>query len=190
MNGEPWWAKFGFLVAGWLLGLLSKELSEWITIWFRGPKLKVEFGDGEDCVTLTPESVSLAPDLSTSTDGVRLQVVFFARIRVSNGKPRTLTKCQASLVKVERADEQGGFNETTFKDSIALVWSYNAEAETVDIARGTNRYVDLVRIQNYASGFQPQLRAHSGDVFVPIRYVPLFNENGTLRFTVSVSCKT
>jgi hypothetical protein len=98
-------------------------------------------------------------------------------------------KCQAWLVNVERRDEQGGFKATVFKDSIPLIWSYNAEAETIDIAQGINRYVDLVRVQDDMPGVQPQLRSHSGHVLAPHRYEHLFHENGTFRFTVLVSAQ-
>jgi hypothetical protein len=167
--------------------LLSKELSERITVLVRGPKLRLDFTNTEDCVTLTPEEfqVDATTDAASMTKGKR--VVFFARIRVTNTKSRIATKCQGWLVDVEATDGQSGFKPTIFKDSIPLIWSYNAEAETVDMACGVNRYLDLVRICDDSQGFHPQLRSHSGSILSPLRYQHLFNDNRTLRFTVLVS---
>jgi len=175
--------------AGWLLGLSTKELSERLASWIRGPRLKLQFTDTEDCVTLTPEEYQInhAPDVAATQTGKR--VVFFARIRVTNPKPRIATRCQAWLIDVETSDGKGAFKPTIYKDSIPLIWSYNAEAETADIAQDVNRYLDLVRIQNDVPGFQPQLRSRSGAVFSPFRYQPLFRDNGTLRFTILVSAQ-
>lgn len=189
MQGDPWWAKYSLLVVGWLLGLLTKELSDRITLWIRGPRLELFFGEGEDCVTLTPEEFHVPAGSGAVSLKKERRVVFFARLRVTNTKSRIATRCQAWLVNVERQDEHGLYNPTVFKDSIPLIWSYNAEADTVDIAQGINRYVDLVRIQDDVPGLQPQLRSHSGDVLLPHRYGTLFRENGTYRFTVLVSAQ-
>lgn len=189
MQGDPWWAKYALLLVGWLLGLLTKELSERITLWIRGPRLRPSFGQGEDCVTLTPEEFDVPTGSGSVSIRKERRVVFFARLCVTNIKPRIAAKCQAWLVNVERRDEHGQFKPTVFKDSIPLIWSYNAKADTVDIAQRINRYVDLVRIQDDVPGLQPQLRSHSGDVLLPHRFGPLFRENGTYRFTVLVSAQ-
>jgi hypothetical protein len=175
---------FGILV-GWLLGMLTPVCSERIKLWLFGPKLQLDFTNTEDCVTLTPEEFQVAPNVSAPEK----RDVFFARIKVTNLKPRIATQCQAWLVDVEAGDGQGGFKPTIFKDSIPLIWSYNAEAETVNIAQGVNMYLDLVRIQDNSTGFDPQMRSHSGVVLRPLRYLPLFSKNGTLRFTVLVSAQ-
>lgn len=189
MGSEPWWSKYLLLLGAWLLGLLTKELSERITLWIRGPKLQLAFTNTEDCETLTPEEfqVNVAPNIASTKKDER--VVYFARIRVTNPKSRIATKCQGWLVNVEVANGQGGFKPTIFKDSIPLIWSYNAQAETVDIAQGVNRYLDLIRIQDDSPGFEPQLRSHSGAVLRPLRYQHLFSENQTLRFTVLVAAQ-
>jgi len=189
MNGEPWWTKYALLVAGWLLGLFAKELSERISVLVRGPKLVVEFGDGEDCLTLTPEEHQEQINDHSVTVARKQRLVFFARIRVTNAKPRMASRCQAWLVNVESQDDAGQFRPTVFKDSIPLIWSYNAEIETVDIPQGINRYVDLARVRSDVDGFQPQLRSHSGEVLFPLRYGPLFTSNGIFRLTVLVSAQ-
>jgi hypothetical protein len=186
---DPWWSKYLLLVAGWFLGLLTKEFSDRISGWIRGPRVQLGFGETEDCVTLTPEEYYDQRGESAVGTKLKTRVVFFARIKVSNSKPRIARNCQAWLVDVETADEQGGFKPTIFKDSIPLIWSYNAESETVDIPQGINRYVDLVRIQDDVAGFQPQLRSRSGEVLNIHRYEHLFNTNGILRFTVLVSAQ-
>jgi hypothetical protein len=173
VESDSWWWKvlLGWLLGlfSWFLGLLTKELSERLTLWIRGPKLILEFTNTEDCETLTPEVYS-----NVAAGQTCQQIVFFARIRVTNLKPRIAMKCQGWLVKVEKGDEQGGFEPTIFKDSIPLIWSYNAEAESVDIAHGVNLYLDLVRIQKDVLGFQPQLRKYSGEFLDVLRYRPLF----------------
>jgi hypothetical protein len=171
------------VIVGWLLGWLTPVISERITLWIRGPKLQLDFTTTDDCLTITPEEFQVTPSSFEKRD------VFFARIRVTNLKPRIATKCQAWLISVEADDGQGNFKPTVFKDSIPLIWSYNAEAETIDIAQRVNRYLDLVRIQDNLPGFQPQMRSHSGNVMMPLRYHHLFSENRTLRFTVLVSAQ-
>ncbi len=186
---DPWWSKYLLLLAGWLLGLLTKEFSDRISGWIRGPRVQIGFGNTEDCVMLTPEEYDVPKGSSAVGTQKGKRVVFFARIKVTNSKPRIARNCQAWLVDVETADEQAGFKPTIFKDSIPLIWSYNAESETIDIPQGINRYVDLVRIQDDVDGFQPQLRSHSGAAITIHRYEHLFNANGTLRFTVLVSAQ-
>jgi len=188
MNGE-WWSKIVFLIAGSVIGLFAKELSEWISVFVWGPKLAVEFGDGEDCLTLTPEEYQRQINESTVTISKERREVFFARIRVTNIKPRIASRCQAWLVNIESQDSAGQFRPTVFKDSIPLVWSYNAEIETVDIPQGINRYVDLARVQSDVDGFQPQLRLRSGGVSIPLQYEYLFKSNGVFRLTVLVSAQ-
>jgi hypothetical protein len=173
---------FGMFV-GWLFGMLTPVCSERIKLWLFGPKLQLDFTNTEDCVTITPE------ESQVSLSSFEKRDVFFARIKVTNLKPRIATRCQAWLVDVETGDGRGGFKLTIFKDSIPLIWSYNAESETIDIAQGVNRYLDLVRIQDDLPGFQPQFRSHSGEVLSPLRYRPMFSENGVLRFTVLVSAQ-
>lgn len=187
MGCDPWWSKYFLLLGGWFLGLLTKEISERITLWTRGPKLRLEFSNSEDCVTLTPEEFATNVRRDTASTQKSKRVVFFARIRVTNLKPRIATKCQGWLVDVEVDDGQGNFKPTIFKDSIPLIWSYNAEVETVDIAQGVNRYLDLVRIQSDLPGLQPQMRKHSGELLEILRYEHLFKANGRFRFTVHVS---
>ena len=78
----------GLLIVRSLLGLLSKEPSDWFARCFRGPKLKVDFNDdGEDCNTFTPEVFDI-PAVRGAIENVRShrQVYSHARIQV--------TKCQ------------------------------------------------------------------------------------------------
>ena len=102
------------VIVGWLLGWLTPVISERITLWIRGPKLQLDFTNTEDCLTITPEEFQVTPSSFEKRD------VFFARIRVTNLKPRIATKCQAWLISVEADDGQGNFKPTVFKDSIPL----------------------------------------------------------------------
>lgn len=182
------WSKIAFVLFGWLLGLLSKELTELISLWIRGPKLSVSFDDSEDCVTLTPEeyTVDTGPTTVAARPGKR--TVFFARVRITNHKPRIARQVKVWLTNVERKQE-GNFKPTIFRDSIPLIWSYDAESEYADVPKNVIRYADLVRIQSDSSEFEPQMRSRSGGILRPLRLEHLFNEAGTLRFTVVVSAE-
>jgi hypothetical protein len=64
-----------------------------------------------------PETYPVSLRNNTATE-VRTRVVVFARIRVTNTRPRIATRCQAWLVDVERSDGLGGFKPTIFTGSI------------------------------------------------------------------------
>ena len=120
MGSDPWWSVYPPLLVGslfgWLLAMLTPVCSERITLWFRGPKLQLDFTNTEDCVTLTPE------EFQVTLVSFQKRVVFFARIKVTNLMPRIATQCQAWLVNVEAGDGYGDFKPTIFKDSIPLIW--------------------------------------------------------------------
>lgn len=126
---------------------------------------------------------------SGSTVRRETRVVFYARLCVTNVKRRIAEECQAWLVNVEELNVEGRFDSTSFRDSVPLIWSYDAEAETVDIPQGIKRYVDLVRIQHDVPGFEPQVRSHSGEVLTILKYQPIFSKNGVYRLTVLVSAQ-
>jgi len=92
---DPWWAKYLLLLVGWFLGLLTKECSDRITSLVRGPRIQLDFGNTDDCVTLTPEKYEIqnAEHVVGTQQGNR--VVFFARIKVTNAKLRIARHCQA-----------------------------------------------------------------------------------------------
>ncbi len=188
MNGDPWWTKYALLFGGWLLGLFTKELSERITFWVRGPKLKADFGDTEDCVTLTPEEYVVQTGASTVATRAGQRVVMYARVRVTNTKPRIAQRVRAWLVNIEEQVD-GEFRPTIFRDSMPLIWSYNAEIDAADLPQSINRYVDVVRVQSDQPGYEPCLRAHDGTVLKPLRFAPLFARNGVFRLTVLVSAQ-
>jgi hypothetical protein len=209
------------VILGWFLGSFSGPLTHLATIWILGPRLKLEFTQGDDCVTLTPEeyvegflTTSASTSRSTTTvmssgspwlrselkpveqtrhDALiparKRRVVFYARERVTNEKPRIAQKCQAWLVRVEEMNKDGEFKETAFKDSGPMIWAYHSEIEAVDIPQGINRYVDIVRIQQHVPGLEPRLRPHSGEVRRVVRHDPIFNKSGTFRFTILVSAQ-
>lgn len=188
MNGDPWWTKYALLAGGWLLGLFTKELSERITIWVRGPRLRAEFEDAEDCVTLTPEEYQVRTGPSTVAARKGQRVVMYARLRVTNVKPRIAQDVRAWLVNVEEQVD-GEFQPTIFRDSMPLIWSYNAEVDSADMPQSVSRHVDVVRIQSDLPGYEPCLRAHDGTVLRPLRFKPLFERYGVFRFTVLVSAQ-
>jgi hypothetical protein len=167
---------------GWLLGLSSKELQDWLTKRVRGPLLSAAFDEQADCMTLTPETYF--PDVSASAVSTKPQtrVVCFARVRITNTKPRPALKCRAFLSNVEQLKD-GKFVPTAYHDSIPLTWSFNAEIDSVDIPKGVRRYLDVVRIQSDQKGFDPQFRPKH----IPLMYQHIFREYGTYRFTVVLS---
>jgi hypothetical protein len=134
MGSDPWWSVYPPLLVGslfgWLLAMLTPVCSERITLWFRGPKLQLDFTNTEDCVTLTPE------EFQVTLVSFQKRVVFFARIKVTNLMPRIATQCQAWLVNVEAGDGYGDFKPTIFKDSIQGTAQIAVEISFKDGAAG------------------------------------------------------
>ncbi len=60
-----------------------------------------------------------------------------------NDKRRIAQSCRAWLVNIEELNDEGRFMPTSFRESVPLIWSYDAEADSVDIPQGIRRYVDL-----------------------------------------------
>ena len=145
--------------------------------------------------SLSESRAALLPDLPPGSVGRGYTqeegscLAFYARLCVTNDKRRIAQHCQAWLVNVEELNEESRFVPTTFRDSVPLVWSYNAEIDTVDIPQGIKRYVDIVRVQHDVPGFEPQIRSHTGAVLTILKYQPIFSKNGVYRLTVLVSAQ-
>jgi hypothetical protein len=161
-------AYLGFL-GGFLIAIFAEPLRQAL---FR-PKLKLEFYSNEDCVTPTPES---------NPKGIH--DAFYIRIKVTNTKSRLAQKCRAYLVRVEKLGVDNIFSPTEYCDSIQLAWACkDTQAyEALDLPRGIAQFVDVVSTRSIApNNFKPEIRP------LPFRYISLFQQTGTFRFTIQVS---
>jgi hypothetical protein len=144
------------------------------------PKLRLEFRDDPECRSLTP---AIVPSRSESGQTVQsLQEAYYVRIKVTNTKAEVAKYCRAYLVAVEKAEEEDKFEPTTYCDSLPLPWACRADAYApADLPQDVPHFVDVLSANSLSPEFEPKVQ------LVPLRYVSLFREHGTFRFTVMVS---
>ena len=185
--------------ATWLSGFISSNTAHSMLAWAVGfataifaepfrsaifrPKLTLEFGDGLEFKTRTPEQASYV-------DVVRVQSnheAEYVRIKVRNSKRSVAKNCRAYLVAIEKRNEYGDFKPTIYCDSIQLAWSCRGPKrryDPVDLPYGVAQFIDLVSTrsqENLTSLFRPELQV------TPMRYAELFSQLGTFHFKVQVS---
>jgi hypothetical protein len=167
------------IVVGWILGLVSKPIADWIHTLWRGPRLD-----------LNVESDPHQFQLTASDNGLDQHSYreVYINLEVTNDKPRTAENCRAWLVNIEKRTGDK-FESTGFRDSFPLIWAYDPKAESVPIAKGVVRRANIVTIRDDKAGFTPRLRGDNGEVLHPAQYQSVFEENGTYRFTVLVSAQ-
>jgi hypothetical protein len=165
-------------IIGALFGFFAAVFAEPLRHLIYRPKLRLEFGNTSDYRARTPEQAtpSGTPDFS----GWEADYI---RIKVTNTKPAVAKNCRAYLVAVEKADETGQFIPTKYCDSIPLSWACRGDQayDPLDLPRDIPHFVDVVSTRSVSTDFRPEIRP------VPYRYVSLFGEHGTFRFTILVS---
>lgn len=153
----------------WFVGLISRELSEWIIVRARGPKLSLEIE-----ATHTP----------TSPSGEAI----YARVKVMNTKARLARKCRAYLICVEAWNEQtNAFEATSYREAIPLIWSYDRKIDAVDIPWGIDRYVDIFELVPTRIGVVPQFWKSDGEIPWILQYESIFRGRGKNRYKIAVT---
>ena len=158
---------------GGILGFMAAIFAEPVRRLIYRPSLKLEFDSSEGCNALTPEGIP-----STHK-------AYYIRVKVTNMKPTIAEHCRAYLVAIDKKDETSNrFVPTIYCDSIQLAWSCRKEGEAytaTDLSKGLTQFVDLVSTRDDINYYRPAI------YFTPFRYMPIFQEQGTFRFTVQVS---
>lgn len=158
----------------YILGFATAIFAEPIRQRIFKPKLKLEFGEGQDFKTRTPEATSQSQ-----------HEAYYIRVKVTNSTRRTARDCRTYLVNIEKRDETGTFRPTIYCDSIPLAWSCRADKayQGVDLPYGVAQFLDVLTTRSISDYFEPQIMVK------PFRYIPLFKEKGGFRFTIQVSAE-
>jgi hypothetical protein len=170
-------------LVGWVVGFFSAVLAEPVRQGLFGPKLKLEFGNGQEFKTRTPEDATFREVTWVTSH----HEAFYIRIKATNERRAIAKGCRAFLVAIEKMDEDSAFKPTIYCDSIPLTLSCQDEDQRytpLDLPNGVSQFVDVVSTRNL-SGMSPCFRPEIQ--VTPQRYVDLFQEHGTFRFTVQVS---
>lgn len=169
------------LLIAWALGFISAVLSEPVRSWIWGPKLKVEFIEGEKGF-ITNAKVILG-----DARGVQVGVsdAHYVRVKVLNTGRQIAKQCCAYLVNVEKwNDSTGKFEPTIYCDSLPLAWSAQNPEEAyraLDIPKDIPQFINIVSTLEGSKKYDVETK------FLLSRYEPFFKEQGKFRFTVLVS---
>ena len=171
----PWYVTllilpFAFLIVGWVLGIISSLLKDWLRVKLSGPKLSLE---------IDPDHI-----LASAENGEKEK--FYVRVKVKNVKGRIAHACRGHLVAVEEWDGASQAFVPVFSDSVPLLWSYYARAETFDIPQNVPLCVDVLICKQECPGIDLQIWSNNG-VLRPSKLAPFREKSGTYRFKVLVS---
>jgi len=158
---------------GFVSAVLAPIVVEPIKRCFFGPKLKIEFIEGDR-------------GFITDTKEKGVTDAHYIRLKVQNTGRQIAKQCCAYLVKFEKWNTSiGEFEPTIYCDSLQLAWSARATIKEaflpLDIPIDINQFIDIVSTRRSESDYKIM-------VYPPLyRYEPLFKEHGKFRFTVLVS---
>jgi hypothetical protein len=109
----------------------------------------------------------------------------YVRVKVVNVKRRIAKSCKGFLIKVEKLNASGQFQDTNYVDSIQLAWSCQGgddAREPLELVHGISQYLDVVATSESSNSFRLQIYP------LPLRYEPLWSTApNTYRYTVQVS---
>ena len=149
-------------------GLLSGPFSRYLDERFLGPRLKIDFKNGEEFKT----------EANLIVRGGQSYKEIFIRARVRNESIQLAKNCTAWLVRVKKV-HHAGTESTKYFDSRQIPWANN-DFRPHDIPKDTEHYVDVVSVFTNVEGwnFKAMLFSSEEDL---CRY------KGTLRFTILVT---
>jgi hypothetical protein len=174
----------GYILLGWLLGLVSKPLSDAILWVVRGPRLRLEFDGGEEEFRIrTPAQTGIPNDDPLEA--------YYVRIKVTNHRGwrkwgiQSLRHVKGYLVNVRRRNnENRQFESVGYCDAIPLKWSYleeDAGRRGIDIPDGLGQYLNVVATQTNRPDFIPEI------VTTPYRYSRLFDPGRQTDFALCLT---
>jgi hypothetical protein len=141
--------------------------------WLDRPKLKIEFGQGKDFVSLNPTYDEKQFPVSET---------FYVRVKVTNVKFPTAKNCSGYLTALERWDGKQ-FEETGYNDVLRLVWSHNPGRPFMHVMYKTPHWLDVVHTDRDRHGLFLDTEVK------PYRYINGFDIPGVYRLTVQVSAE-
>jgi hypothetical protein len=171
-------------IIGAILGFGAAIIVEPIKNCLYGPKLKISFDNSPEFQTKTHEHKLTRSPEDPNKEQIDYYKASYIRIKVTNTKSAIANGCRAYLVKVEKQHDDGNFCDTIYCDSIPLAWSCRSGEQRflpVDIPKGINQFVDLLSTREVSTDYKPEIQ------FPLYRYIDLFKECGTFRFTVQIS---
>lgn len=170
-------------LVGAAVGFVSAVFAEPLRRWLYRPVLVLGFGDGSEYKARTLEQAELFDPARSAVPIHSTHEAEYVRIKVINTATALAKACRAYLVRVERQDAEGKFGPTLYCDSIPLAWSCREQEAhgPLDLPNRVAQFVDLISTRNVSSDYRVEIKP------LPFRYVALFQEKGTFRFTVQVS---
>ena len=158
---------------GFISAVLAPILVERLKDRFFGPKLKVEFIEGNT-------------GFVTDTKEKGLTDAHYVRARVLNIGGQIAKQCRAYLVNFEKWNRSTGkFEPTIYCDSLQLAWSARANTveayRPVDMPRHVPQFIDIVSTRKTEKDYKVMTDPHL------YRYEDIFKEQGKFRYTVLVS---
>lgn len=176
-------------LVGFALALIAEPIRQWL---FR-PRLGVEFGSSSEYQAETKVNHYIQNPQPGAVIGDLVYIgsheAVYLRLKINNRQPGWLRGspvakgCRAYLINIEKARENGEFQQTIYRDSIPLAWSCAepSQYDPMDIPVGVNQFVDVVILHDNSETYEPAIH------FKPDRYGSLFGEQGKFRLTVQVS---
>lgn len=167
---------------GAMFGFGAAIFSEPLRRWIYRPELKLEFGDSDAYKTLTSESAEIW-DFKLQKSIPTVYDARYLRVKVTNTKFAMAKNCRAYLVAVDKETSAGVFEPTVYCDSIPLAWSCSADKayEPLNLPKGVEQFIDIVSTRSISNEIKVEINP------MPYRYVNLYRQHGTFRFTVLVS---
>jgi len=165
------------VLAGGFVGFVTAVFSDVARNKLFGPRILLEFGQGDCYQTPTPE-YDMHHDVAMGTH----QAKYF-RIKALNKGRYLANTCRAYLVAIEKRNTNGVFENTQYCDSIPLAWSCRqpTEYDPIDLPRDIEQFIDLVSIRDTSADFRIHTKVDIA------RYRAILHDQGTFRFTVQVS---
>lgn len=170
-------------LVGAAVGFASAVFAEPLRRWLYRPVLVLGFGNGSEHKARTLEKAELFDPEKSAVPIHSTHEAEYLRIKVINTATTLAKACRAYLVRVEKQDAEGKFGPTLYCDSIPLAWSCRDQDAhgPLDLPNGVAQFVDLISTRSISSHYRVEVKP------LPFRYVALFQEHGTFRFTVQVS---
>lgn len=170
-------------LVGAAVGFASAVFAEPLRRWVYRPVLVLAFGDDSEYKARTLEQAELFDPRKSAVPIHSTHEAEYVRIKVINTATALAKACRAYLVRVEKQDAEGEFRSTLYCDSIPLAWSCREQDThgSLDLPNGVAQFIDLISTRSISSDYRVEIKP------LPFRYVALFQETGTFRFTIQVS---
>ena len=166
------WAELGLVFLGGLIGFGGGVIAPRLSNDFFGPKLDVSITDDEECNTTTT--------LSDPETGQFFADARYVRVKVTNIGNSTAKNCAAYLSGVEFLDAEID-PKARYVDTIRLSWSGRSTHAAIDLPPNISDYVNVLEAHSKSNFLRPLLEVNLN------RYVPLWQQKGRIKLTVSVS---